>query len=150
MLKAGYKVYATAGNDEHNMPSDKAVSVIYSAERSADAWVRQLRKGQFVAGGVGVRSCMGDTMMGGTTSFEGKRFSFSVGDFHVSLLDPSHTYRADVHDQNGVVFSGEVSATETTYFAFDADNASDYYYIEIYDVTDDSLIAIGNPIWNKK
>ena len=150
MLKAGYKVYATAGNDEHNMPSDKAVSVIYSAERSADAWVQQLRKGQFVAGGVGVRSCMGDTMMGGTTSFEGKRFSFSVGDFHVSLLDPSHTYRADVHDQNGVVFSGEVSATETTYFAFDADNASDYYYIEIYDVTDDSLIAIGNPIWNEK
>ena len=150
MMKAGYKVYATAGNDEHDMPSDKACSVIYAPERGAGAWVQQLRKGQFVAGGVGVRSCMGDTMMGGTTSFEGKRFSFSVGDFHASLFDPSHTFRADVYDQNGVVFSGEVSATETTYFAFDADNASNYYYIEIYDVTDDSMIAIGNPIWNEK
>jgi len=150
MMKAGYKVYATAGNDEHDMPSDKACSVIYAAERGADAWVQQLRKGQFVAGAVGVRSAMGDTMMGGTTSFEGKRFTFSVGDFHQSLYDPTHTYRADVYDQNGVVFSGEVDVNETTYFAFDADNASNYYYIEIYDVTDDSMIAIGNPIWNEK
>ena len=149
MMKAGYKVYATAGNDEHDMPSDKACSVIYAAERGADAWVQQLRKGQFVAGGVGVRSAMGDTMMGGTTSFEGKRFSFSVGDFHQSLYDPTHTYRADVYDQNGVVFSGEVDVNETTYFAFDANNASNYYYIEIVDVTDDSMIAIGNPIWNE-
>lgn len=150
MLKAGYRVYATAGNDEHDMPSDKACSVIYSAERSAAAWVEQLRKGQFVAGAVGIRSAMGDTVMGGSTSFEGKRFTFSVGDFHTSLFDPTHTYRADVYDQNGVVFSQEIDCTETTYMAFDADNNSNYYYIEIYDVTDNSMIAIGNPIWNEK
>lgn len=150
MMKAGYKVYATAGNDEHDMPSDKACSVIYAAERSADAWVQQLRKGQFVAGGVGVRSCMGDTMMGGTTSFEGKRFSFSVGAFHNSLYDPTHTYRADVWDQNGIVFTQELDCTKTTYMAFDADTDSNYYYVEIFDVTDNSMIAIGNPIWNEK
>ena len=150
MMKAGYKVYATAGNDEHDMPSDKATSVIYAPERGADAWVQQLRKGTFVAGGVGVRSAMGDTIMGGTTSFEGKRFSFSVGSFHNSLYDPTHTYRADVYDQNGVVFTQELDCTQTHYFAFDADNASNYYYVEIYDVTEDSMIAIGNPIWNEK
>lgn len=150
MMKAGYKVYATAGNDEHDMPSDKACSVIYAAERSADAWVKQLRKGQFVAGGVGVRSCMGDTMMGGTTAFEGKRFSFSVGAFHNSLYDPTHTYRADVWDQNGIVFTQELDCTKTTYMAFDANNDSNYYYVEIFDVTDNSMIAIGNPIWNEK
>ena len=150
MMKAGYKVYATAGNDEHDMPSDKAASVIYAAERGAETWVEQLRKGQFVAGGVGVRSAMGDTMMGGTTSFEGKRFTFSVGDFHESLYDETHEYRADVYNQNGVVFSGPVSCDETTYYAFDADNGSNYYYVEIVDVTDDSMIAIGNPIWNEK
>ena len=150
MLKAGYKVYATAGNDEHNMPSDKAVSVIYSAERSAASWVEQMRKGQFVAGGVGIRSAVGDTMMGGTTAFQGKRFTFSVGDFHKSLYDATHTYRVDVVDQNGVVFSQEFDPENLSYFAFDANNDSNYYYIEIYDVTADSLIAIGNPIWNDK
>ena len=150
MLKEGYKVYATAGNDEHNMPSDKAVSVIYAGERDAAAWVEQLRAGQFVAGGVGVRSAMGDTLMGGTTPFAGKRFAFSVGDFHKSLYDPDHTYRVEVRDQNGIVFSEEFSCTEMRYFAFDANNDSNYYYIEVHDATTGSLIAIGNPIWNEK
>ena len=150
MLKAGYKVYATAGNDEHNMPSDKAVSVIYSSERDAGAWVEQLRNGQFIAGGVGIRSAMGDTLMGGTTPFVDQQLIFSVGDFHKSLYDPTHTYRVDVMDQNGAVFSEEFSCTETAYFAMDADASANYYYIEVYDVTADSLIAIGNPIWNEK
>ena len=148
MIKAGYKVYASAGNDEHNMPSDKAVSVIYAEERSADAWVRQMRNGTFVPGGVGVRSAVGDTIMGGTTAFAGQRFTFSVGDFHSSIYNPDHTYRVDVLDQNGVVFSREVSCAEVSYFAFDADNASNYYYIEVHDVTTGTLLAIGNPIWN--
>ena len=150
MLKAGFRVYATAGNDEHAMPSDKACSVIYSGERSADAWVEQMRNGTFIAGGVGIRSAIGDAVMGGSTSFAGKRFTFSVGDFHKSLFNPGHTYRIDVLDQNGVVFTQEIDCTETTYMAFTADNASDYYYIEVYDVTNNSLIAIGNPIWNDK
>lgn len=148
MLKAGYKVYATAGNDEHRMPSDKAVSVIYAAERTADAWVNQQRCGNFVAGGVGIRAAVGDTMMGGTTEFTGKRFAFSVGDFHNSLYNPDHIYRVDVLDQNGVVFSEKITCTEVSYFAFDANTASNYYYIEVYDETTGSRIAIGNPIWN--
>ena len=148
MMEAGYKVYASAGNDEHDMPSDKAVSVIYADERSADAWVRQMRNGTFVPGGVGVRSAVGDTIMGGTTSFAGQRFAFSVGGFHRSIYNPDHTYRVDVLDQNGVVFSQEISCTKVSYFAFDADNASNYYYIEIHDVTTGTLLAIGNPIWN--
>jgi hypothetical protein len=150
MLKAGYKVYASAGNDEHDMPSDKAVSVIYSAERSADAWVQQMRNGTFVPGGIGIRSAVGDTIMGGTTSFEGKRFSFSIGDFHKSIYKPDHTYRVNVYDQNGIVFTDDFSCTETNYYAFDADNAANYYYIEILDVTADSFLALGNPIWNEK
>ena len=150
MLKAGYKVYASAGNDEHNMPSDKAVSVIYSAERSADAWVKQMRNGTFVPGGVGIRSAVGETIMGGTTSFEGKRFVFSVGDFHSSTYNPDRTFRVNVLDQNGVVFSEEFSCTETAYFAIEANNDANYYYIEVYDVTGNTLIALGNPIWNEK
>jgi len=150
MLKAGYKVYASAGNDEHNMPSDKAVSVIYADERSADAWVEQMRNGTFVPGGVGIRSAVGDTIMGGTTAFAGKRFTFSVGDFHSSLYNLDHTYCVKVLDQNGVVFSEEISCTETSYFAFDANNDSNYYYIEVYDVNTNTLVAIGNPIWNEK
>ena len=148
MMDAGYKVYATAGNDEHAMPSDKAVSVIYSAERQASAWVEQLRAGTFTAGGVGVRTVIGQTVMGGTTSFAGQRLGLSVGDFHESLYDPTHTYRVDIVTDKGVAYSQEISCTDTFYYAMDVDADAMYYYVEIFDVTENSRIAIGNPIWN--
>ena len=148
LLAAGKKVYATSGNDEHGMPSNKAVSVIYSTERDATAWVNQIRVGNFVAGGVAVRSAVGQTMMGGTTNFEGERLVFAVDEFHSSLYDPTHTYRVDVVSDTGVVFSQELTGEEVFYHAMDADESAAFYYIEIYDVTTDSLLAIGNPIWN--
>lgn len=148
MLKAGKKVFATAGTDEHNMVSDKSTSVIYAAERDAHAWVNQLRVGNFTAGGVGIRTAIGDTVMGGTTSFEGQRLCVSVGDFHGSLIEPGHGYRMDVVTDQGVVYSQEISCYETSYHVLDADVNAAYYYIEIYDTTDNYLLAIGNPIWN--
>ena len=148
MIDMGYKVYASAGNDEHDMPSDKAVSVIHATERDADAYVESLRGGNFVAGGVDVRTAIGDTAMGGTTSFTGKRMALSVNGFHVSLYNPYHTYRVDVITDKGVAYSQEISCTENFYYAFDVDADAMYYYVEIHDVTDQSMLAIGNPIWN--
>ena len=148
MIDAGYKVYATAGNDEHDMPSDKAVSVLHATERQASAYVEALRAGNFVAGGVDVRTAIGDTAMGGTTSFTGKRMALSVNGFHVSLYKPDHTYRVDVITDKGVAYSQEFSCTENLYHAFDVDADAMYYYVEIHDVTDQSMLAIGNPIWN--
>ena len=150
MLAAGYKVYASAGNDEHNMPSDKAVSVIYSAERSAASWVEQLRNGTFVAGGAGIRMTVGETLMGGTTAFAGQRLRLSVGDLHGSVYDATHTYRVDVITDAGVVYSQEISGSDTHYIALDADETAAFYRVELYDVTADSLVALGNPIWNEK
>ena len=150
LLALGKKVYATGGNDEHNMPSDKAVSVIYSDERSADAWVEQLRNGTFVAGGVGIRMAVGDTIMGGTTAFAGQRLLISVSDLHASVYDATHTYRVDVISDTGVVHTQTFSGEDVVYIAMDADENADFYRVEIYDETAQSLIALGNPIWNEK
>ena len=149
MIDNGYKVYASAGNDEHDMPSDKAVSVIRATERSAEAWVNQLRAGNFVAGGVDIRMVVGDTPMGGTTAFAGKRLSFSVGGFHKSLYNPDHVYRVDVYAGTDVVYTQEITCTETFYYAMDADAEADFYRIEIHDVTAESMLALSNPIWNE-
>ena len=148
MIDAGYKVYASAGNDEHDMPSDKAVSVIHATEKDAGAYVESLRNGNFVAGGVDVRTAIGDTTMGGTTSFAGKRMGVSVNGFHTSVYKADHIYRVDVITDKGVAYSQEISCTENFYYAFDVDADAMYYYVEIHDVTDQSMLAIGNPIWN--
>lgn len=148
LLALGKRVWATAGNDEHRAPSDKAMTTIFSPEKHSHAYVQRLRVGDFVCGGVGIRMCVGDTAMGGKCSFAEKRLVFSVGDFHRSYGLPDHSYRVDLLDDTGVVFSREVDPAQTAYFALDTDPERKFYRVEVFDTTRNLRIAIGNPIWN--
>ena len=86
--------------------------------------------------------------MGGTCEFNGQRLVVCVGDLHDSVrLPPDHEFRADIMDENGVVLSGPVSPDEKTWFSCDASNAK-FWRAEVFDVTRNLRIAIGNPIWN--
>lgn len=147
LLALGKKVWATSGNDEHGMPSDKAISTVYAEEKNAASFFSHIRIGDFTCGPVGVRMCVGDTVTGYETDFTGKRLVFSVGDFHKTVKNPYHTYRVDLISDAGVVFSKEITCEETAYFALDAENCR-FYRVEVWDTTDNSRIGIGNPIWN--
>ena len=63
----------------------------------------------------------------------------------VSALAP--LLGADVYDQNGVVFSQEISCDEESYFAVEAQNVM-FYRVEVWDTSINSRLSIGNPIWN--
>ena len=150
LLALGARVWATAGSDKHNMPNTDALTTVYSEEQNAQTFLSHFRVGDFVAGPVGIRMAVGDATMGGKTAFAGNRVVFSVGDFHSSAYNPGHTYRVDVLDDKGVIFSQTLTdPTQTAYFAFDAQNAK-FYRVEVYDATTGLLHAIGNPIWNSK
>ena len=148
LLALGKRVWATAGNDEHSAPSDKALTTIYAEEKSSKCYIRHLRTGDFVCGNVGIRMCVGNTVMGGQCALSGRRLVLSVGDFHKSVLDPSHTYRVDLLSSQGLVCSRDISCTENTYLAVDTEDHA-FYRAEVFDTTLNSRIAIGNPIWNK-
>jgi len=92
---------------------------------------------------------VGNTPMGSQTSFEGKRLALSVGDIHDVAYYEDHTYRFDVLSDTGVVYSQEFDQDTTTYYGMDADPNVKFYRVEIFDVTTDTRIAIGNPIWNE-
>ncbi|MBR4864352.1 MAG: hypothetical protein IKU07_07240 [Oscillospiraceae bacterium] len=147
LLALGKKVWATSGNDEHGMPSDKAISVVYAEEKNAESFFSHIRIGDFTCGPVGIRMCVGDTVTGYETDFTGKRLVFSVGDLHKTVKNPYHTYRVDLINDAGIVFSKEITCEETFYFALDAENCK-FYRVEVWDTTDNSRIGIGNPIWN--
>ncbi len=147
LLSLGKRVWATAGNDEHRAPSDKALSTIYAHRRHAQAFLDQMKIGNFTAGPVGIRMCIGDTPMGGKTEFDGKRVIISVGDFHKSVKLRDHQYRLDVISSDSLVCSKEICCDEETYLAFNAENVR-FYRVEVIDITADSRIAIGNPVWN--
>lgn len=150
LLALGKRVWASAGNDEHRNASDKAIVTVYAEERHCVSYMKHLSVGDFVCGGVGIRMCIGDTTMGGKCDFAGKRLVCAVGDFHKTYGNPDHTYRMDLLDDTGIVFSQRVHPAEETCFAIDADAARKFYRVEIFDTTMDLRIAIGNPIWNHK
>lgn len=148
ILAAGRRVYATSGSDSHRLSNTVSLTTIYSEKQDAKTYLDHVRAGDFTAGPVGIRMCVGDTKMGGSCSFAGQRLVISTGDFHSKEYDPTHTYRVDVYDEKGLVCSQELAGEERAYFAIDADPASKLYRVEVYDVTEDYIFALGNPIWN--
>ena len=166
LLNQGYRIYASAGSDTHNDLDAKAITSIYAttckegcdgsckndncAAYDKGNMISQLSCGDYVAGSVGIKMCIGDTAMGGSRTFiEGDRLVISIGDVHTGYRDDatlSENLRIDVINENGIVYSQKVVTNDT--IALNVDSDSDYYRVVIYNVDRSFLIAIGNPIWN--
>ena len=149
LLKAGKRVWACAGEDGHACARDTALTAIYAAEKSSAGFLKHLRVGDFVCGSVAMKMCVGDTVMGGSCDFTGKRLVLAIEDFHKSVKNTEHRYRVDILTDRGVVESKEISCTEPAVLALDVQDHA-FYRAEVFDATQNLRIAIGNPIWNNK
>lgn len=158
LLDAGKKVYATAGSDFHKLPNASALTTLYGGERDAQAYVELFRCGDFAPGWVGLRMAVGETTMGGTTSFDGQRLVFSVGDMYdVQINDgysdsycyqADHVYSVQLYDDGGLLMESVVDPSEMNYFAIDTDPEAKFYRVVVWDLTENTRVAVGNPIWN--
>lgn len=146
MLNLGKKVYATAGSDSHRMSLASSLTTLYSDEKHSEAYLELFRAGNFTAGPIGIRMSVGDVCTGDETAFSGKRLVVSVGDFHSQV--PNGEYEVVVYDEKGEVFREKLDGTETQYFAIDADADCMYYRADVYSITEEKIVAVGNPIWN--
>lgn len=149
LLAAGKRVWACAGGDKHRNPGVGALTTIYAEAPAAKAYFPHLRAGDFTCGPVGVRMCIGNTVSGGKCRFAGQKLTVCVSDYHESVLDPDHEYRLDVLNDKGLVMSKTISCTEPAFVTINTENCA-FYRAEVFDVTRDLRIAIGNPIWNEK
>ena len=147
LLAAGKRVWACAGCDLHSEPHDTALTTLYAESKSARSYLSHLSAGDFTCGPVGVRMAIGDTRTGGSCSFNGQKLTVCVGDFHISVSDPAHEYRADILNDRGAVLSGPVFPGKDNWFSLDAGDCA-FYRAEVFDVTRGLRIAVGNPIWN--
>lgn len=148
LLDAGKRIWATAGSDTHRNPRTTALTTVYSTEQSGKVYMSYIREGDFNPGPMGIRMAIGDTLMGGKGSFEGQKVIFSVGDFHEVALENGDQFRAVLLDDTGEVFSQVFTAGETVFFSTEAQADKRFYRVEIYNVATDTLVGIGNPIWN--
>jgi hypothetical protein len=152
LLAMGKRVWCCAGGDGHGVCSDKALTTLYATERTNAAMIKPLRVGDFTCGAVGIRMCIGDTVCGGECDLANKRLIVCISDFHPSVYIKGHTYRVDILNAEGLVCSQELSyddCKQPQYLAIDT-VASDFYRVELVDVTSHVRIALGNPIWNSR
>ena len=159
LLDLGKKVYATSGSDFHKLPNASALTTLYGDKRDAQAYVDLFRSGDFAPGWVGLRMAIADTTMGGTTSFDGQRLVFSVGDMYdIEINDgysdsycyqADHTYSVQLYDDGGLLMESIVDPSEMNYFAIDADPDAKFYRVVVWDLTENTRVAVGNPIWNQ-
>lgn len=148
LLACGKRVWACAGGDGHSCADDGALTTVYSSARTNEAYLSHLRKGDFVCGPVGIRMCMGDTLMGGKCKFGKQPLILCIDDFHKSVYMPCHTYRVDILDETGVAESMEISCEGASWISLNVREDAAFYRAEVFDVTRGLRIAIGNPIWN--
>ena len=149
LLAAGKYVWATAGSDKHAAANTDALTTIYSEKADAETYFSHMKVGDTTCGPVGIRMCVGDTVMGSQTDFSGKRLAFCVADFHEVAYDETHTYHVELISDTGVIYSTEFDASQPFYYGMDADDSAKFYRVEVFDDTTGYRIAIGNPIWNE-
>ena len=150
LLALGKKVYATAGCDMHECGQDTAITTIYANEKTNKAYLERLREGDFTAGSVGIKMCIGDTRMGGTTEFAGKKLIACASDFHRSVIVPERKYRIDILDDKGIVSSKVFNYGEPAYITVNTSDDAEFYRAEVVELYSGVRIAIGNPIWREK
>ena len=150
LLAKGKRVWACAGGDKHRCASAGALTTVYAKNKKSATLLSHIKKGDFVCGGVGIRMCIGDTLMGGCADFENAHLSVAVGDFHKSIYAPGNRFRFDLLDETGVVASLPFTCTFPFTFHLRTSPAARFYRVEIFDETRDCRVAIGNPIWNIK
>jgi len=159
LLNKGYRVYATAGSDTHDDLNVRALTSIYSSTAAASdkgVLIDQLRAGNFTAGPVGIQMSIGNMAMGGHSAAfaEGQKVVVKIGEFQRDTFKEDHKYMVSVYNDQGVVYTQRLTMNATTRtpkngtFAIPVDTASEYYRVEVYDMTDNTWVAFGNPIWN--
>ena len=148
LLELDKKVYATYGNDDHSMPSTASLTAMYTETKAGSEYMQYMRAGDFTPGWVGVRMQVGETLMGGTTSFEGQRLVIAAGDMFADKYDATHEYAIQLYDDGGLLFESELNPSEMNYYAMDADPDAKFYRVLIWDTTIGAHVAVGNPIWN--
>lgn len=149
LLEKGKRVWACAGEDGHAYPTVNALTTIYAEEKTNKSYLSHLRQGDFICGSVGIRMCIGDTLMGGKCDFDGKKLVVSAGDFHKSVVHENHSYKLVILNDKGTVAVENIEPGKNNFFVYETEECR-FYRAEVFDETEMLRIAIGNPIWNIK
>ena len=149
LLCRGRIVWACAGTDSHGKgPDTKALTSVYSEGSGSAAWLKELSRGNFACGPVGIQAEIDSCPMGSEVRYK-------KGD--IMLIRLGDTYQPETGKTLILnVIEGHDGIEETilseTYDSSDTVEKeikiglSDYCRLEL--LYGESIYGIGNPIWN--
>lgn len=151
LLAAGRKVWAAAGCDSHGKGADnRALTSVYAEKGGSAGWLKELAKGNYACGPVGIQMALNGAVMGSETDFKaGDALHIRLGETYApecgktlrlrvlaGLPDGSEETVCEDTYLSGTVMELEMIAAERC-----------YYRVELWDGED--IFSLGNPIWKK-
>lgn len=152
LLHAGRRVWACAGCDSHGRAPDvRALTSVYAEGCGSANWLKELARGNFACGPVGMQMEIGDTVMGGCRAFaEGDTLSVRLGDAYAPECGKPlrlEVLAGDTDDTEEIVYEGGYTCGDVWENGFEVDPAKRWYRVVLWDGED--VFGIGNPIWNE-
>ncbi len=146
LLKLGKRVKTHGSSDSHGPVSNRGLTSVYTARHHSRDIFKAIRAGDCTAGGVAIRMCIGDICMGGSIPYEeGLRLDIAVDGFHCAHIREHTVYCLKVYTDRGLAFAREFDGSPQR-FSLQVQKRG-YYRVEITNESDNTLVALSNPIW---
>ena len=147
ILALGKRVYASGGSDSHSVAMNTALSSFYTKERAIPAFYERMRAGDFNVGSVGIKMCIDEHPMGSEIEYrDGMKLSVRIEDFFHHEWRENTVYALRVFTDKGIAYCSEFNGKEPQELQLEVQKR-DFYRVDVYDITHDCVVAVGNPIW---
>lgn len=150
LLNLGKHVYASCGSDTHGNVSNSVVSTFYTKEKNGKAFFDQMHTGDFTCGPVGMKMMIDKNPMGSEIAYHDRmELTLCIDDFFAPAFTENTAYELRIYTDKGLAYKSMFNGKYKQKLSLKVENRR-YYRAEVFDITHDYRIAIGNPIWLDK
>ncbi len=150
ILALGKHMLAAGGTDAHGTPHSSVVSTFYCPERTGKAAFDCMKSGDYAVGDFGMKMCVDGNPMGSENVYrDGMTLTLRLDDHFAPHMKENTAYELRVYSDQGLVYASRFNGKEAQAVAIKTKKRK-FYRAEVYDVTHDVRVGIGNPVWLDK
>lgn len=150
ILAAGKHMYTSCGSDSHGAVTHSAPATFYTKEKNGLAFFNQMKSADFAAGAFGMKMMIDGHPMGSEIAArEGQILLLEIADFFAPAFKENTAYELRVYSDEGLCYAARFNGKCPQKLALKLKKRR-FYRAEIYNVTQNYRMGIGNPIWLDK
>lgn len=147
LLDMGKRVYASGGSDSHGATKNTALAAFYTSEKNGLAFFNKMKEGDFSVGAAAIKMSIDSHPMGSEIDYEdGMKLTLRVCDFFAPEWRENTVYALRIFTDKGLAYVSEFNGKEEQELQLDVQKRA-FYRADVYDMTHECVIAVGNPIW---